>query len=91
MTKDRAQITVRGFLPAAGVGEEALNQMIRAGPANRLQLLAEQSASWRDLQHIWPDDTEKNAHSAKEKRSQKQVIRRLFEIWLRLLTYKIDA
>ncbi|MDC0292870.1 hypothetical protein OAL47_00835 [Verrucomicrobia bacterium] len=80
MTKNRAQITVRGFLPVAGIGEEALNQMAKPEPANRLQLLAEQSASWRDLQHIRPDGNEKNAHSAKEKRSHRQLTRRLFEI-----------
>ena len=80
MTKNRAQITVRDFLAVAGIVEEALSQMAKPEPANRLQLLAEQSASWRDHQHIRPDGTEKNARSAKEKRSSKQVIRRLFEI-----------
>ncbi len=59
MTKNRAQITVRDFLPVAGVGEEALNQLAKPEPANRLQLLAEQSASWRDLQQIRPDGTER--------------------------------
>lgn len=31
--KHLVQITVHGFLPAAGIGEEALNQMVKAGPA----------------------------------------------------------
>ncbi|MDA7512351.1 hypothetical protein OAH23_01000 [Verrucomicrobia bacterium] len=44
MTKNRAQITVRDFLAVAGIGEEALSQMAKPEPANRLQLLAEQSA-----------------------------------------------
>jgi len=33
MTMDRPQITVSGFLPLASVGEEALNQMVKEGPA----------------------------------------------------------
>lgn len=44
MTKNRAQITVRDFLAVAGNVEEALSQMAKPEPANRLQLLAEQSA-----------------------------------------------
>ena len=70
MTKNRAQITVRDFLAVAGFVEEALSQMAKSEPANRLQLLAEQSASWRDHQHIRPDGTEKKCSLRKGEKKQ---------------------